>query len=69
MSMDTHRRINMAIASSERNQEAMELIRNWCRHIIHREQAETRCRHHTYQESPRADSSGIFVAPVHSPSA
>ena len=32
MSMDTDRRIDMAIASGERNQEAMELIRNWCRH-------------------------------------
>jgi hypothetical protein len=30
--MKTDRRINMAIASGERNQEAMELIRNWCRH-------------------------------------
>jgi hypothetical protein len=30
--MDTERRINMAIASGERNKEAMDLIRNWCRH-------------------------------------
>ena len=30
--MDTDHRINMAIASGERNKEAVELIRNWCRH-------------------------------------
>ena len=32
ITMDTDRRINMAIASGERNKEAVELIRNWCRH-------------------------------------
>jgi hypothetical protein len=32
MSMDTDLSVNMAVASGERNQKAIELIRNWCRH-------------------------------------